>query len=461
MTNSHPIARDEIMAWLDGELEPARAAVVRTHVDACDSCRGVAEELRLTSIALAEWEPDGPPASFDARIRRAADEALGGAARRSWWPGFGGFSGWSLAVASAAAVLLVSVTGVAVWRAMSPPAVPEMTLAADRQSAADRLDAPGPAAGAAASARPAAPEPKVEVPVQQAKAASPPPASQPVATPPPASPAVAMPPPVAPPATTPPAGNAAASDVTVTAAAPVADLKRTTIAPPPPPAQVAATPPPAAAGGAAGAAATTAAGPPVANAAPPASIGAAAGLAASAERSAVREEAAAPPVAVTATLVLEAASPADLRARVEAMAGDAGGRVSELSVARDPDGRPRLGATLRVPRGALDATLQRLRALGAVREDTRATEDLSAEQATLAARARDLEEQDTRLQALRDRPNRAGRGGGRGGSAATDPVALERQLGLVRSERTDVEAASRALADRAAYATITLRIVGP
>ncbi len=54
----HPIAPEEVMAWLDGELSEADArAVLCTHLEQCVECARVADEFRATSRSLS---PAGP-----------------------------------------------------------------------------------------------------------------------------------------------------------------------------------------------------------------------------------------------------------------------------------------------------------------------------------------------------------------------------------------------------------------
>ena len=77
MTITHEIDREEVMAYLDGEIAAARAVVVRTHLDQCAECRALADDLREVSAGLGEWAvepaPDGvrPPAPIGQLGHRA------------------------------------------------------------------------------------------------------------------------------------------------------------------------------------------------------------------------------------------------------------------------------------------------------------------------------------------------------------------------------------------------------
>ncbi len=52
---THPIAPEEIMALLDGELPADRAQSVSAHIEGCAECRELAASLRSTSQLLSNW----------------------------------------------------------------------------------------------------------------------------------------------------------------------------------------------------------------------------------------------------------------------------------------------------------------------------------------------------------------------------------------------------------------------
>src|SRR6476646_10646858 len=71
MTITHEIDRQEVMAYLDGEIAAARAVVVRAHLDQCAECRALADDLREVSAGLGEWAVEPAPR------RLAAPAAIG------------------------------------------------------------------------------------------------------------------------------------------------------------------------------------------------------------------------------------------------------------------------------------------------------------------------------------------------------------------------------------------------
>jgi anti-sigma factor RsiW len=58
--HNHAVPPEELMAYLDGELEPERALVVHAHLANCGSCEALAAELRHTSSDMALWDVPAP-----------------------------------------------------------------------------------------------------------------------------------------------------------------------------------------------------------------------------------------------------------------------------------------------------------------------------------------------------------------------------------------------------------------
>jgi len=62
----HPL--DDLSAYLDGELDPARRATVETHLAACDGCRARLSELRATARLIAALPSAAPARSLVPRV---------------------------------------------------------------------------------------------------------------------------------------------------------------------------------------------------------------------------------------------------------------------------------------------------------------------------------------------------------------------------------------------------------
>ena len=56
---NHPVAPEELMAYLDGELESERALAVHAHLTDCRACGTLAAELRGVSRQMAAWHVPG------------------------------------------------------------------------------------------------------------------------------------------------------------------------------------------------------------------------------------------------------------------------------------------------------------------------------------------------------------------------------------------------------------------
>jgi hypothetical protein len=77
----HPVEPEELMAYLDGELAPVRAAEMVTHLERCEECKKMAADLRTVSREMAAWEVEG--AKFGLREVRAPSVLA--KPQRVWW----------------------------------------------------------------------------------------------------------------------------------------------------------------------------------------------------------------------------------------------------------------------------------------------------------------------------------------------------------------------------------------
>jgi len=68
----HEIEPEEVMAYLDGELEPARAGEIAAHIATCGECTAVAADLRALSEKLATWPVEAPTITADAILQAKA-----------------------------------------------------------------------------------------------------------------------------------------------------------------------------------------------------------------------------------------------------------------------------------------------------------------------------------------------------------------------------------------------------
>ena len=59
-TTNHPLEPEELMAWLDGELPPDRAARAAEHTATCRECQATAADIRRVTERLMEWRVTAP-----------------------------------------------------------------------------------------------------------------------------------------------------------------------------------------------------------------------------------------------------------------------------------------------------------------------------------------------------------------------------------------------------------------
>ena len=52
---THEVSPEEVMAFVDGELSPARAAAVSSHLEACSGCTALVADFQGLSQKMADW----------------------------------------------------------------------------------------------------------------------------------------------------------------------------------------------------------------------------------------------------------------------------------------------------------------------------------------------------------------------------------------------------------------------
>src|SRR5215469_12374862 len=78
-TSAHPVAPEEVMAFLDGELSIAEAEAISEHLKRCSECAGLAEQFHGTSAALSRWSvPIAPRMVEDTVEELTGKESSGG-----------------------------------------------------------------------------------------------------------------------------------------------------------------------------------------------------------------------------------------------------------------------------------------------------------------------------------------------------------------------------------------------
>jgi len=107
---THPVEHEEVMAWVDGQLEAARAAEVAAHVEQCAECQTVAADLRRVSQHMAAWQVEPAPQRLSESVTAAlpknepTPQFSPSVGLKAW------LLGWRWKVAAGFAILVVIVT---------------------------------------------------------------------------------------------------------------------------------------------------------------------------------------------------------------------------------------------------------------------------------------------------------------------------------------------------------------
>src|SRR5712692_939400 len=93
MTSSiHPVEREELMAYFDGELPAERAAAVAAHLAKCAECTVLAADLNSVSDRLSTWNVEPSPARINERVTAALEAQPARPAvpkKKTWLPALG------------------------------------------------------------------------------------------------------------------------------------------------------------------------------------------------------------------------------------------------------------------------------------------------------------------------------------------------------------------------------------
>ncbi len=148
----------------------------------------------------------------------------------------------------------------------------------------------------------------------------------------------------------------------------------------------------------------------------------------------------------TASMTVRVDKPEAHAEQVLALAKEVGGFVVDSS-SNGGHGWESVGATLRVPASQFDATLARLRGMGAVTHEQIQGQDVTDEYVDLGARVANQRRLEQRLLALMD-----------GAASVKDALEVEKELARVRGEIERAEGRRKGIEDRVSLSTITLTL---
>jgi Domain of unknown function (DUF4349)/Putative zinc-finger len=110
-TTTHPVAPEEVMAFLDGELPAANEQAISAHLDRCAECSALAAQFRSTSLSLSNWNVQAVPLKLEDSVTNLAAKTCSGlkigkanlSIRASFWS----WRQWALGSGAALAALLL------------------------------------------------------------------------------------------------------------------------------------------------------------------------------------------------------------------------------------------------------------------------------------------------------------------------------------------------------------------
>ena len=123
--------REQLTAYLDGDLEGDRGTVVRGHLRTCEACRQVAEDEAALRDGLRDLPSVDPPASMWAGVQaRLASEEVAESKRPAWRRMFGRWADIVPAWRTFVATGLVGAAAITIiyWRTQRDPGVDESAI---------------------------------------------------------------------------------------------------------------------------------------------------------------------------------------------------------------------------------------------------------------------------------------------------------------------------------------------
>jgi hypothetical protein len=162
IATTHPVSPEEVMALLDGELAPADASAVSTHLAECPECASLAAQLRDTSDSLSQWTVQPVSTTLEEAVMSAATKSATGSipakSSRNVGPGLWKWNLWATgggrAVAAIAILLVVSST---IWVFTDQPFRRQRMVSYVAPGASSSASQPLPAPPPPASESPAPP----------------------------------------------------------------------------------------------------------------------------------------------------------------------------------------------------------------------------------------------------------------------------------------------------------------
>src|SRR5438477_2568529 len=77
----HPLSKEELMAYVDGQLQGSDASRVAEHRHGCPDCAAAVADARQLSHQMSAWEVEESPERITENVLAELSERAGG----GWW----------------------------------------------------------------------------------------------------------------------------------------------------------------------------------------------------------------------------------------------------------------------------------------------------------------------------------------------------------------------------------------
>jgi len=117
----HPVWEEELMPYVDGQLDADAASIIEEHLEQCRQCSARVADTRRLSQQMATWQVEDPSENMGARVFGSASPKNRSSQRWGW---FTNRQSWMYGVTGATAALALIAVGISLLR---PPTRDEGT----------------------------------------------------------------------------------------------------------------------------------------------------------------------------------------------------------------------------------------------------------------------------------------------------------------------------------------------
>src|SRR5580704_16025250 len=125
---THPVEREQLMAYLDGELAANEAARVAAHLTECTDCRQLEADLRSVSAQMLSWNVEPAPAKLNDGVLASLEANPSQRSAKEPWNLFSFVSQHRIRIARwTLAAACVCVAAMILMKVFAPPSTDEFS----------------------------------------------------------------------------------------------------------------------------------------------------------------------------------------------------------------------------------------------------------------------------------------------------------------------------------------------